>query len=63
VPVARRLFLGPTVSAAFEQLSDAEKALQPSAPENVAKQLSVDVEALAAQDEEYVTRFTAWVGQ
>jgi putative spermidine/putrescine transport system substrate-binding protein len=61
--VARRLFLGPTVSAAFDQLTPEEQALQPSAPANVAMQLSVDVEALATQDVDYVTRFTAWVGE
>jgi putative spermidine/putrescine transport system substrate-binding protein len=61
--VARRLYLGPTVSAAFDQLTPEEQALQPSAPANVAKQVSVDVAALATQDVDYVTRFTAWVGE
>ena len=61
--VARKLFLGPTVSAAFAQLTEQELALQPSAPANVAKQLTVDVAALAAQDTDYVKRFTAWVGK
>jgi putative spermidine/putrescine transport system substrate-binding protein len=60
--VAKRLYLGPVVSAAFDMLTPAEKAMQPSAPENVAKQLSVDVPSLAKQDAEYVKKFFAWVG-
>ncbi|MEU5877033.1 extracellular solute-binding protein [Spirillospora sp. NPDC047279] len=61
--VARKLYLGPTVSKAFESLTPTERALQPSAPENVAKQLSVNVDALAKQDNDYVKKFFAWVGE
>ncbi|MDT7589712.1 MAG: putative spermidine/putrescine transport system substrate-binding protein [Pseudonocardiales bacterium] len=60
--IAKKLRLGPTVSGAFDLLSPAELALVPSAPANVAKQLTIDVASCAAQDEEYVKRFTAWVG-
>jgi putative spermidine/putrescine transport system substrate-binding protein len=61
--VARKLFLGPTVSAAFDALTPAERAQQPSAPENLAKQLKVNVESAAAQDAEYVKKFFAWVAK
>jgi putative spermidine/putrescine transport system substrate-binding protein len=61
--IAKKLRLGPTVSGAFDLLSPAELALVPSAPANVAKQLTIDVASCAAQDEEYVKRFTAWVGR
>jgi putative spermidine/putrescine transport system substrate-binding protein len=60
--IAKKLHLGPTVSAALALLSPAELAMIPSAPANVAKQLTIDVASCAAQDEEYVRRFTAWVG-
>jgi putative spermidine/putrescine transport system substrate-binding protein len=59
--VAKKLYLGPTVSAAFDSLTKQELALQPSAPANVAKQLSVDVSAAAKQDPAYVKKFFAWV--
>jgi putative spermidine/putrescine transport system substrate-binding protein len=61
--VAKKLFLGPTVSKALDLLTEQERALQPSAPENVAKQLSIDVETAARQDAEYVKRFFAWIGK
>jgi putative spermidine/putrescine transport system substrate-binding protein len=61
--VAKKLYLGPTVSKALDLLTPAERALQPSAPENVSKQLSIDVESCAKQDAEYVEKFFAWVGQ
>ena len=61
--VAKSLYLGPTVSAALDLLEPNVLAKQPSAPENVAKQLSVDVPSLAKQDGEYVEKFFAWVGK
>jgi putative spermidine/putrescine transport system substrate-binding protein len=59
--VAKQLYLGPTVSAALDSLTEQELALQPSAPANVAKQLSVNVSAAAKQDPAYVKKFFAWV--
>lgn len=61
--VARKLYLGPTVSAALDLLTPSERALQPSAPDNVAKQLTVNTAELAKQDAEYVKKFFAWVGK
>jgi putative spermidine/putrescine transport system substrate-binding protein len=61
--VARKVYLGPTVSAALKLLTPAELALTPSAPDNVAKQLKIDVASCAKQDNDYVTKFTAWVGK
>ncbi|WP_435743128.1 extracellular solute-binding protein [Nocardioides sp. SYSU DS0663] len=61
--VARKLYLGPTVSEAFELLSEEELALQPNSEENLAKAAVVDTTAAAQQDAEYVERFFAWVGQ
>jgi putative spermidine/putrescine transport system substrate-binding protein len=60
--IARELFLGPVVSAAFDALTPAERALQPSAPENVARQLTINTEVAAKQDNDYVKAFTAWIG-
>ncbi|MGY1813888.1 extracellular solute-binding protein [Blastococcus sp. SYSU D00820] len=61
--LARRTYLGPTQSAAFDSLSSEEQALLPSAPGNVTKQLVVDTATVASQDVEYVERFFAWVGE
>ncbi|MCW2942408.1 MAG: putative spermidine/putrescine transport system substrate-binding protein [Actinomycetia bacterium] len=61
--VAKKVFLGPTVSAALKLLTPAELALTPSAPDNVAKQLTINVESCAKQDADYVKRFFAWVGK
>jgi putative spermidine/putrescine transport system substrate-binding protein len=61
--LARRTYLGPTQSAAFESLSADEQSLLPSAPDNVAVQLTVDTATVAGQDVEYVERFFAWVGE
>lgn len=60
--VAKNLFLGPTVSAAFDLLSASDKAEQPNSPENKAKALTVNTAVAAKQDAEYVKRFTAWLG-
>jgi putative spermidine/putrescine transport system substrate-binding protein len=61
--VARRLFLGPVVSDAFDLLTPDELAQQPNSPENKAKALTVNTEVAAKQDAEYVDRFFKWVGQ
>jgi putative spermidine/putrescine transport system substrate-binding protein len=61
--VAKKLYLGPVVSAALDLLTAEELAMQPSAPQNVAKQLSIDVQTAAKQDAEYVKKFFAWVGK
>jgi len=61
--IARRLYLGPTVSAAFDLLTPEELALQPNSEENRAKAAVVNTEIAASQDAEYVERFFAWVGQ
>lgn len=60
--VAKNLFLGPTVSTAFNLLTSAEKAKQPNSPENKAKALTINTPIAAKQDAEYVKRFTAWLG-
>ncbi|MBA2949400.1 extracellular solute-binding protein [Streptomyces himalayensis] len=60
--MSKKIYLGPVVSKALDLLSDKELALTPSAPDNVAKQLSVDVEYLGKTDAEYVEKFTNWVG-
>ncbi|WP_328365015.1 extracellular solute-binding protein [Streptomyces sp. NBC_00445] len=60
--IAKKIYLGPTVSKALDLLSDKELALTPSAPDNVAKQLSVDVDYLGTTDATYVEKFTSWVG-
>jgi putative spermidine/putrescine transport system substrate-binding protein len=60
--MAKKIYLGPTVSKALDLLSDKELALTPSAPDNVAKQLSVDVDYLGKTDATYVEKFTNWVG-
>jgi putative spermidine/putrescine transport system substrate-binding protein len=60
--VAKNLFLGPTVSAAFGLLSDDEKSKQPNSDENKAKALTINTTVAAKQDAEYVKRFTAWLG-
>ena len=60
--VAKNLFLGPTVSAAFDLLSTDEKAQQPNSPQNKAKALTINTTIAAKQDAEYVKRFTAWLG-
>jgi putative spermidine/putrescine transport system substrate-binding protein len=61
--VARKLYLGPTVSAAFDLLSEEELALQPNSEENLAKAAVVNTSEAAKQDGEYVERFFGWVGQ
>ncbi len=61
--VARRLFLGPVVSDAFDLLTPDELAQQPNSPENRAKALTVNTEVAAKQDAEYADRFFKWVGQ
>jgi putative spermidine/putrescine transport system substrate-binding protein len=61
--IARQLYLGPTVAAAFDQLSDEELALQPNSEENQAKAAVVNTQVAAEQDVEYVERFFGWVGQ
>jgi putative spermidine/putrescine transport system substrate-binding protein len=61
--VARRLYLGPTVSEAFDLLSEEEMARQPNSPENRELAAVVDTAMAAEQDVEYVERFFAWVGQ
>ncbi|HEY7044646.1 MAG TPA: extracellular solute-binding protein [Nocardioidaceae bacterium] len=61
--VARELYLGPIVSAAFDELTDDELALQPNSDENRAKAAVVDTKAAAQADAEYVKRFFSWVGQ
>jgi putative spermidine/putrescine transport system substrate-binding protein len=60
---ARQLYLGPTVSAAFDLLNAEERALQPNSDENKAKAAVVNTETAARQDPDYVKRFFAWVGQ
>jgi putative spermidine/putrescine transport system substrate-binding protein len=60
--VAKKLFLGPVVSSAFDLMTAQEKAQQPSSPQNVAKALTVDTGYAAKQDGDYVTKFTAWLG-
>mgnify|MGYP001242959049 CR=1 FL=1 len=61
--VARKLYLGPTVSEAFDLLTPEELALQPNSEANRAKAAVVNTEVAASQDAEYVERFFAWVGQ
>lgn len=61
--IARKLYLGPIVSDAFDLLSEDELALQPNSPENQEKAAVVNTEVVASQDPEYVERFFAWVGQ
>lgn len=61
--IARTLYLGPTVSAAFDELTDSELQLQPNSPNNKAKAAVVNTEVAAQQDPDYVKRFFAWVGQ
>ncbi len=61
--VAKELSLGPTVSEAFDLLTDEELALQPNSEDNKAKAVEVDTKQAAMQDGEYVERFFAWVGQ
>jgi putative spermidine/putrescine transport system substrate-binding protein len=61
--IARRLFLGPTVSDAFDELSDEELARQPNSPDNQDLAAVVETEVAAEQDVEYVERFFGWVGQ
>lgn len=61
--VARKVFLGPTVSKALELLTDQERSLTPSSSENVPKQLTADVDHLAKVDSDYVAKFTAWLGK
>lgn len=61
--IARRLFLGPTASEAFDLLTGEERLDQPNAPENQERAAVVDTTAAAEQDPEYVERFFAWVGQ
>jgi putative spermidine/putrescine transport system substrate-binding protein len=60
--VAKNLFLGPTVSKAFDLLTAAERSQQPNSDDNKAKQLTVNTATAAKQDPEYVKRFTAWLG-
>jgi putative spermidine/putrescine transport system substrate-binding protein len=61
--VARELHLGPTVSEAFDLLTEQELALQPNSDENQSAAAVVDTVQAAEQDAEYVERFFAWVGQ
>ncbi|MGH3358502.1 MAG: extracellular solute-binding protein [Nocardioidaceae bacterium] len=61
--VARRLYLGPTASEAFDLLTGEERLDQPNAPENEERAAVVDTTIAAEQDPEYVERFFAWVGQ
>lgn len=60
--VAKNLYLGPTVSAAFGMLTAAEKAKQPNSPQNRAKALTINTTIAAKQDGEYVKRFNTWLG-
>jgi putative spermidine/putrescine transport system substrate-binding protein len=60
--VAKNLYLGPTVSKAFDLLTPAEKAKQPNSPQNKAKALTIDTTIAAKQDADYVKRFNAWLG-
>jgi putative spermidine/putrescine transport system substrate-binding protein len=61
--VARRLYLGPIVSEAFDALTDDELAMMPNSDENRGKAAVVDTKAAAEADAEYVERFFAWVGE
>ncbi|MGH3467990.1 MAG: extracellular solute-binding protein, partial [Thermocrispum sp.] len=61
--VARELYLGPTVSATFDLLTEDELALQPNSEQNVAQAAVVDTAKAARQDADYVERFFSWVGQ
>lgn len=61
--IARALYLGPTVSEAFDLLDKDELTLQPNSEENRAKAAVLNTEVAAEQDAEYVERFFDWVGQ
>jgi putative spermidine/putrescine transport system substrate-binding protein len=61
--IAKTLYLGPTVSDAFDMLAKDELALQPNSPQNRAKAAVLNTQVAAHQDPEYVKRFFAWVGQ
>jgi putative spermidine/putrescine transport system substrate-binding protein len=59
--VARKLRLGPNVSAAFAQLSPQELALIPNSPANRDKVYTIKTATAAKQDAEYAKRYSAWV--
>lgn len=61
--VGAQLYLGPTVSEAFNAFDKDQLALMPNSDENRGKAALVDTEQAATQDVDYVDRFFSWVGQ
>lgn len=61
--VGTQLYLGPTVSEAFNAFDKDQLVLMPNSDENRGKAAVVDTEQAATQDVDYVDRFFSWVGQ
>lgn len=59
--IARKLRLGPVVSAAFDMLSEEELAETPNSPANRKLSFAIDTGAAAKQDAEYATKYADWV--
>ena len=59
--IAKKLFLGPNVSAAFDSLSKEELAKQPNSPENKGKSYTIKTQQAAKQDADYATKYADWV--
>lgn len=59
--VAKQLFLGPTVSAAFDALSKGELGKTPNSPANRDQAYEIDTKRAAKQDADYATKYADWV--
>ncbi|MER8072960.1 ABC transporter substrate-binding protein [Streptomyces sp. NPDC094034] len=60
---AEKTYYGPTVRAAYDLIDPKIAAELPGTPEHEALAVTVDTAALAAQTDEYIKRYSAWVAQ
>lgn len=60
---AEKTYYGPTVKEAYDSIDPKVAAELPGTPEHEALAVPVDTVALAAQTEEYIKRYSAWVAK
>ncbi|MEV6120720.1 ABC transporter substrate-binding protein [Streptomyces sp. NPDC052077] len=60
---AEKTYYGPTMKAAYDLIDPEVAAELPGTPEHEALAVTVDTVALAAQTDEYIKRYSAWVAK
>lgn len=60
---AEKTYYGPTLKAAYDLIDPKVAAELPGTPEHKALAVTVDTPALAAQTDEYIKRYSAWVAK